>query len=662
MSGGITYNGVARGDGGRIFNDLAFWVAQQVPMRSTILDHIKRNGGVVVALEKDADYLIADHARKNAPSGSISWKFITESVENGVVQIPDHYEIGHAPAGPRPAGSGRPTKFGRADFTPAEDAALASWVLAHDSSLTGNAIYKDFETKYPRHTWQSWRNRYMKKLRLLPHAALVRLASQASNEPTLQAIERAQPAQELPDPTALMLQRQGERVQQETAKQRARNRAAAQPPVPSPQPQPTEDDGAADTAAKNQLYDDLQEYCQEAGLQFSPTQQIAGQPVELWELLMALSDQKLPADEIDWLRVAEQLGYAWPDVDVAVRALQRCYEDQLADFLDIMDLVPTTKGAGPASPRNGQMPSSPPTRFLPAKRPLDVDDDEELDVQTPVKRRRLMIPPEIPSTPDVDRPRRPSAGAATTTTPVRPETRLPGLHTHESEQDMTPSQQLQSEYLNSSPIRLRFDNRPAPPQSLSASTTANYKRRVLPHDFKPRAPPPPPRQQSQESPFPGAVIPSAQPPPRPPVAPPASVGAAAARRPLSKDEEIEGHIQHYESLGYTRATVVEGLKRTTMVLGLATVVMQSLRDGRGVPAHHEGVWTDRDDDGLRLVVGVGPEALETDVRDKEVMKKVRKARRARDRLMDKHGEERMALRIKYLKATGGLAAAAEKSS
>ncbi|KAM3509059.1 hypothetical protein MY11210_006475 [Beauveria gryllotalpidicola] len=648
MSGGITYNGVARGDAGRIFNGLKFWVAQQVPMRSDILDHVKRNGGVVVALEKDADYLIADHARKNAPSGSISWKFITESVENGVVQIPDRYRIEQAPAGPRQAASGRPARLVRAKFTTAEDAALASWVLAHDRHLTGNAMYMEFETKHPRHTWQSWRDRYMKKLRSLPHAALVRLASQASDEPPPQAIEGAQPEQELPDPTALMLQRQGERVQQETAQQRARNRsaaqppaAAAQPPAPSPQPQSAEDDDAADAGAKGQLYDDLQEYCQEAGLRIATTQQIAGQPVELWELLKALSDQKLPAEEIDWLRVAEQLGYAWPDVDVAVRALQRCYEEKLADFLDIMDLVPT-RGAGPALPRN-QMPSSPPARFLPAKRPLDAD-DQELDIPTPAKRRRLMIPPEVPSTPDVDRRRWASAGAATTTTPVRSETPLPGLHAHDSEQDMTPSQQLQSEYLNSSPIPPRFDSRPAPPQSPSASSTANFKRRVIPHNFKLRPPPQQQQQQSQESPFLGAIIPSAQPPPPPLV--------AAARRPFGKDEEVEKHIQHYESLGYTRATVIEGLKRTTMTLGLATVVMQSLHDGRGVPAHHQGVWTDGDDEGLRLVVGVGPEALETDVRDKEVMKKVRKARRARNRLTAKHGEERMARRIEYLKASG----------
>lgn len=89
---------------------------------------------------------MADHARKDAPSGSISWKFITESVENGVVQLPDRYKIAKVPTTPRHVTSGRPAKQSRAAFTEEEDAVLASWVLAHASNQTGNEIYKQFET------------------------------------------------------------------------------------------------------------------------------------------------------------------------------------------------------------------------------------------------------------------------------------------------------------------------------------------------------------------------------------------------------------------------------------------------------------------------------------------------------------------------------------
>lgn len=41
MSGGITYPGIPVANGGLIFDGLKFWVAQRVPMRSTVLDHIQ---------------------------------------------------------------------------------------------------------------------------------------------------------------------------------------------------------------------------------------------------------------------------------------------------------------------------------------------------------------------------------------------------------------------------------------------------------------------------------------------------------------------------------------------------------------------------------------------------------------------------------------------
>ncbi|OAR03040.1 hypothetical protein LLEC1_04275 [Akanthomyces lecanii] len=697
MSGGITYNGISVANGGRIFDGLKFWVAQRVPMRSAILDHVQRNSGVVVPLEKDADYLVADHARKDAPSGSISWKFITESVENGVVQLPDRYKIAHAPLTPRRVASGRPVIHSRAAFTEEEDAVLASWVLAHDSNQTGNEIYKQFETMHPRHTWQSWRNRYVKKLIQLPHASLLHLASKAAEGSASEAIKAGPTDQELPDPTELMLQRQGQRVQQETILQRTTTRAiqpsvtvaqaSAPPPQPSP-PTPQQPQAAADqhdtttTEDKKQFYEDLRMFCEDSDIEFVPTQQVAGQAVDLWELFKAVGDQRLPAEEIDWLRVAEELGYAWPDVDNAVRAIQRCYEKNLAEFLELMedafrdgddaeDLEPAAAASPdvsthsmPASPLE-QLPSSPPARFLPAKRPIDADG--ELDIPTPVKRRRLHIPPEIPSTPEVDRRRskpKHSKRRAETTTPVQFETQVPNLHTHESSFDMTPSQQLQSEYLNSSPIPLRLNSAAHNRHIGAAPKRTSTKRRVLPKDFKPRAPPAEEREirgsisvldDEPNASFPGA-LPNARRPP-PPIGPPAQ----AAPRRLSKKQELSDLIQHYESLGYAHKTVIEGLQRTTMAPGLATVVMQSLQEGKGVPAHHEGIWTARDDIGLRLVAEV--EAWKTtDALDKDKTKKMRKAHRARDRLQNKHGEERMTLRLKYLQANDSLAAATNEQS
>ncbi|TQV97420.1 hypothetical protein V2A60_006828 [Cordyceps javanica] len=688
MSGGITYSGVPVEIEGRIFDGLKFWVAQRVPLRSSLLDQIQRNSGVIVPLEKNADYLIADHARKDVPMNSISWKFITESVQNGFVQLPDHYWIKKVRGTQRQAAPERSDKrTTRAGFTLAEDAALARWVLAHDGQKAGNLIYQHFAAKHPRHSWQSWRTRYVKKLSLLPEGSLEQLAIQVPSSQMCPAIEEEeQPDRELPDPTELMLQRKSERVQQETALRRAKNRAiqplaaaAAQPSASSPPPQVHEHNDIAITEAKNRFYEDLQCFSELNEVTITPTQQVAGQLVDLWELSTAVSGQRLPAEEIDWLRVAEELGYEWTDVDAAVRALQLCFQENLAEFLTTMELMfdededpeptphaspaATTARNMPSSPMR-QMPSSPPARFLPGKRSLDAD--SELDIPTPAKRRRIHLPAEIPSTPEANRHQpmpvssRHPAGAATT--PVRFETQVASLHARESSLDMTPSQQLQSEHLNSSPIPLRI-NSAARNHQVGDASNARIRKRRLPASFPPSAPPGQDRRGpdpsfapgdtlDHRSPFPGALPRALSPP-----VPVARRPAQAAPRRLSKERELSDLIQHYESLGYSHKTVVEGLRRTTMTPGLATVVMQSLKEGQGVPTHHEGIWTDRDDTGLRLVAGVEGD-LDKDVRDKEQMKTLRKARRARDRLLNKHGQERMALRIKYLRASDSLAAAA----
>lgn len=514
----------------------------------------------------------------------------------------------------------------------------------------------------------------------MPPDALIALAARATD--SARETEEAT-AKELPDPTELMLQRKGERVQSERAQQRALQRAeqrstepaaaaqAAPQPQEQPQPQSQEntprDDDEDNTTAKNQFYEDLQWYSEENGIEIAPTQQVAGQPVELWELSKAVSEQRLPAEEIDWLRVAEDLGYKWPDVDAAVRSLQSCYEDNLSEFLQVMqdaledqldDEAAEAAGDVNTSPR-AHVPSSPPARFLPPKRARE--SDEDFDTPVPAKRRRLHIPPAIPSTPNSQRLPNTARRSVVAGTPVQFETQVPNLQAHESSFDMTPSQQLQSEHFSSSPVPLRLNNTAQNHQAGEGSSrqgSSKVKRRVLPSSFHSQNSS---TEQGQDEgsmfvqqsydahPFPGALL-SAQPAPQQPIGRPAQVVAATRRR--SKHEELGELIQHYESFGYSHKTVVEGLRRTTMTPGLATVVMESMQKGEGVPTNVEGVWTDRDDTGLRLVDGTD---LERESKDRDEMRKIRKARKTRDRLLAKHGEERMVLRMKFLKANDSLA-------
>ncbi|RYO92025.1 hypothetical protein DL766_006619 [Monosporascus sp. MC13-8B] len=173
MPAPIVYEGVAaqNGGGGTLFNGLKFWVSQRIPARSTCIQNIKSNGGEVVPIEKNADYLIADHARQDVPPGSYSWKFIDDCLEAGTLKPIEDYLCTEAPRKPRPVGSSIRQKGTRTPYTAEDDQILFKWVAKHEKlgvPVMGTSIYQALEAKYPHHTWQSWQSRWKDKLRYLP--------------------------------------------------------------------------------------------------------------------------------------------------------------------------------------------------------------------------------------------------------------------------------------------------------------------------------------------------------------------------------------------------------------------------------------------------------------------------------------------------------------
>ncbi|WQF86176.1 Putative TRF2-interacting telomeric protein/Rap1 [Colletotrichum destructivum] len=185
MSAAITYHGVP-GAQGTLFRETSFFVTQRVPDRKNILDLITQNGGKIVKLDKQADMVIADHVRPDCPLGSLHWKFIKDSVDNGALQETDKYLIHPSPVASRAVGHSRsailsaPIKGTRTPFNTADDASLTKWVLSHPpNKRSGNEIYKAFEGVNNRHTSQSWRDRWVKKVSKLSQAALESLAASA---------------------------------------------------------------------------------------------------------------------------------------------------------------------------------------------------------------------------------------------------------------------------------------------------------------------------------------------------------------------------------------------------------------------------------------------------------------------------------------------------
>ncbi|KAH7029507.1 uncharacterized protein B0I36DRAFT_133338 [Microdochium trichocladiopsis] len=173
----ITYHNVApTTDGGRgtLFSGMKFWVSLRIPDRNVILRNIMDNGGEVKALDKLAQFLIVDPTKAPQP-GSYSYEWITNSVREGIVLPKEEF----ACAGGTVAPAGRPgfapaRKAIRVPFTTEEDRFLTAWVIKHETKYAsgGNKMFEMLAMQNPRHTYQSWRDRWVKKLSRLPRLAI----------------------------------------------------------------------------------------------------------------------------------------------------------------------------------------------------------------------------------------------------------------------------------------------------------------------------------------------------------------------------------------------------------------------------------------------------------------------------------------------------------
>lgn len=170
---GIVYDGVrtTTGDGGKLFGGQNFWFSSAVPQRKWLIENAIANGATVVPLEKQADVLIVDHARKNAPVGTHSYKYIEQSIRNGRLEDLADHVVGPSKSTHRPVGSMTTAPKGsRSKYTEAEDQLLWNFIKPYETAggaTGGNEIYKQLEEAHGngRHTYQSWRDRWLKHVR-----------------------------------------------------------------------------------------------------------------------------------------------------------------------------------------------------------------------------------------------------------------------------------------------------------------------------------------------------------------------------------------------------------------------------------------------------------------------------------------------------------------
>ncbi|KAF2139451.1 uncharacterized protein K452DRAFT_232519, partial [Aplosporella prunicola CBS 121167] len=171
---------------GDLFAGTKFWVAQRCPSRQDYIKKITYNGGTIVPLEKQADILIVDYLRKDLPVNGVSYRLIDDSLKDAEFKDVDDYICGprhHV----RDVGSMKPARAGRTPFTTEDDLQLYKWVKDAENQgarIKGNELYKQLEQKNPRHSFQSWRDRYLKVLSIKPPSSALVDANPPLSPPT----------------------------------------------------------------------------------------------------------------------------------------------------------------------------------------------------------------------------------------------------------------------------------------------------------------------------------------------------------------------------------------------------------------------------------------------------------------------------------------------
>ncbi|KAH0843900.1 hypothetical protein AYO21_10405 [Fonsecaea monophora] len=174
MSGHVVHHGVPRthnDDSDReshatLFAGQKLWFSHAIPQRQQMIQKAQLNGAVVVSRDTEADVRLVDHLRKNNAPGTYSYRYVELSLRNGQLENLADHAVGAPSRVSRPVGSTiTAPKSGRTPFTAEDDQFLWDWMkpfIDRGGAWKGNEIYKQMEEANPRHTYQSWRDRWIK--------------------------------------------------------------------------------------------------------------------------------------------------------------------------------------------------------------------------------------------------------------------------------------------------------------------------------------------------------------------------------------------------------------------------------------------------------------------------------------------------------------------
>lgn len=153
----------------KLFTGQKLWFAHTIPQRQWLIENARLNGATIVDIDKQADIKLVDHARKNQAPGTHSYRYVELSIRRGELEDLASHAVGAPTRVSRPVGSTvTAPRSGRVPYTEADDQFLWNWMIPFEENggaYKGNEVYKQIEQANPRHTFQSWRDRWLKSTR-----------------------------------------------------------------------------------------------------------------------------------------------------------------------------------------------------------------------------------------------------------------------------------------------------------------------------------------------------------------------------------------------------------------------------------------------------------------------------------------------------------------
>lgn len=186
-----------------------------------------------------------------------------------------------------------------------------------------------------------------------------------------------------------------------------------------------------DSNSRDQFYDDLEDYLEVSGSEIERQPVIDGRQIELWDLFSVVTQQDSAAEDRDWNKVAQRLGFDCRQSSGCAEDLREYYNLNLADFEEVIgsyddqdgtataedelvphddedQTLPQTSNAVTAPKEPSPAPLSPPHRssspIAGLKRSFQQSNGLHSELgypsDEPSKRRRRDCGKEIPATPE----------------------------------------------------------------------------------------------------------------------------------------------------------------------------------------------------------------------------------------------------------------------